>query len=107
MCHVQTMHVAPICCTVAEAHMCNLLCTEGALQRDSYVQPWKRKEKEKTTLFGVGLMRSQMLYWAALVCRNTSTNELLMRASPQMMSGPVKRGCQLRLLQPRLQDMQT
>jgi len=28
---------------------------------------WKRKEKEKTTPFGVNLMRSQVLYRAAQV----------------------------------------
>ncbi len=36
-----------------------------------------------------------------------NTNELLMCASLQMMSGPVKEGCQLRVLRLRRQDMQT
>ena len=41
------------------------------------------------------------------MCNHTNTNEQLLCASLQMMSDPVKEGCQLRLLQLGLQYMQT
>ena len=41
------------------------------------VQLEKRQEKEKTSPFGVDLMRSLVIYWAAQVCNSTPLRTIM------------------------------